>query len=129
MNDDTRPRRAGWAPNADIVWDETHGALVVEVEAARVDPNTLRVSVEGRRLFVWGRRADGAHARCGTFLQKEIASGEFVKQLYLPAAVREEEGTATYADGMLSIRLPVAQTEYIPASRSEIHLTVKRILV
>lgn len=129
MDFDIRPRRGYWEPNADVVWDEAHGVLVVKVEVPGCDPASLRVSVDGRRLLIEGRRADTTHARSATFLQKEIASGNFFKQLHLPAAVVDEQSAATYVDGMLSISLPLADVEYIPATRTQVHLIIKRILV
>ncbi|MEO6913425.1 MAG: Hsp20 family protein, partial [Candidatus Baltobacteraceae bacterium] len=87
-----------------------------------------RIDVDERHLFIIGRRVDVARFTCGSFLQKEIASGEFVKQLHLPVAVRYEDVNATYADGILTVFLPVSATDYIPTTRTEIRMIVKRTL-
>lgn len=121
--------RGVWEPNADVVIDEAARLLVVRVELAGADSESLRVFVDERHLFIAGRRADAVRLRTGSFLQKEIADGEFVKKIHLPVSVQYGEVTATYADGMLTIALPVAATEYIPASRTEIRMIVKRTLV
>jgi HSP20 family protein len=120
--------RAVWEPNADVVIDEGTSSLVVRVELAGADSESLRVFVDERHLFISGRRADSARLRNGSFLQKEIADGEFVKKISLPVGVQYGEVTATYADGMLTIALPIAATDYIPTTRTEIRMTVKRIL-
>ncbi|HEY9180264.1 MAG TPA: Hsp20/alpha crystallin family protein [Candidatus Baltobacteraceae bacterium] len=120
--------RAVWEPNADVVIDDAAGSLVVRVELAGADSESLRIFVDERHLFISGRRADTARLRGGSFLQKEIAEGEFVKKISLPVGVQYGEVTATYADGMLTIALPVAVPEYRPASRTEIRMIVKRIL-
>ncbi|HET6896204.1 MAG TPA: Hsp20/alpha crystallin family protein [Candidatus Baltobacteraceae bacterium] len=120
--------RAVWEPNADVVIDDEARSLVVRVELAGADSESLRVFVDERDLFISGRRADTARLRRGSFLQKEIADGEFVKKIALPVGVQYGEVTATYADGMLTIALPVAAPEYLPASRTEIRMIVKRIL-
>ena len=120
--------RAVWEPNADVVIDDEARSLVVRVELAGADSESLRVFVDERDLFISGRRADTARLRRGSFLQKEIADGEFVKKIALPVGVQYGEVTATYADGMLTIALPVAAPEYLPASRNEIRMIVKRIL-
>jgi HSP20 family protein len=120
--------RAVWEPNADVVIDDASCSLVVRVELAAADSESLRVFVDERHLFISGRRADSARLRNGSFLQKEIADGEFVKKISLPVGVQYEEVTATYADGMLTIALPIAATDYIPTTRTEIRLIVKRIL-
>jgi HSP20 family protein len=120
--------RAVWEPNADVVIDDDECSLVVRVELAGADSESLRIFVDERHLFISGRRADTARLRNGSFLQKEIADGEFVKKISLPVSVQYGEVTATYADGMLTVALPIAATEYIPATRTEIRLIVKRIL-
>lgn len=120
--------RAVWEPNADVVIDDDARSLVVRVELAGADSESLRVFVDERHLFISGRRSDTARLRNGSFLQKEIADGEFVKKISLPVSVQYGEVTATYADGMLTIALPVAATDYIPATRTEIRMIVKRIL-
>lgn len=120
--------RAVWEPNADVVIDETARLLVVRVELAGADSESLRIFVDELHLFISGRRADAARLRSGSFLQKEIADGEFVKRISLPISVQYGEVTATYADGMLTIALPIAPDEYVPASRTELRMTVKRIL-
>jgi len=120
--------RAVWEPNADVVIDDEAGSLIVRVELAGADSESLRVFVDERHLFISGRRADTARLRGGSFLQKEIADGEFVKKIALPVGVQYGEVTATYADGMLTIALPVAAPEYLPATRTEIRMIVKRIL-
>jgi HSP20 family molecular chaperone IbpA len=119
---------AVWEPNADVVVDDASGLAVVRVELAGVDSESLRVFVDERHLFIAGRRAETARLRAGSFLQKEIAHGEFVKKLHLPVAVQYGEVSATYGDGMLTISLPIASTQYVPATRTEIRMIVKRIL-
>jgi HSP20 family protein len=123
-----RPRGGRWEPNADVVIDEEGRMLLVRVELAAAESESLRVFVDERQLFISGRRAPSAPLRGGSFLQKEIAGGEFIKKLHLPVSVQHGEVTATYADGMLTIALPIAATEYLPASRTEIRMIVKRIL-
>lgn len=120
--------RAVWEPNADVVIDDEARSLVVRVELAGADSDSLRVFVDERHLFISGRRADASRLRSGSFLQKEIADGEFVKKISLPVGVQYGEVTATYADGMLTIALPIAAPEYIPTTRTEIRMIVKRIL-
>lgn len=123
-----RTRAGRWEPNADVVLEDTARRVVVRVEAAGVDPESLRAHVDGRELFIIGRRADTMRWRDGSLLQKEISDGEFIKRLHLPVAVEFQDIDATYADGMLNVVLPVAASEYIPAIRTEIHVVVKRII-
>ncbi|MDQ2681663.1 MAG: Hsp20/alpha crystallin family protein [Candidatus Eremiobacteraeota bacterium] len=120
--------RAGFEPNADVFLDEEGGRVIVNVELAGADPESLRIDVDERHLFIIGRRGDAPRLHCGSFLQKEIAYGDFVKQLHLPVAVRYEDVEAAYADGILTVYLPVSATDYIPTTRTEIRMIVKRTL-
>lgn len=118
----------GWQPNVDVVIDETSRMLLVRAELAGADSESLRVFLDERRLYISGRRARTARLQCGSFMQKEIADGEFMKSIRLPVAVSESEVTATYEDGMLTIALPIALNEYVPAARTEIRMVIKRVL-
>ncbi|MDP9110819.1 MAG: Hsp20/alpha crystallin family protein [Candidatus Eremiobacteraeota bacterium] len=123
-----RPRNGRWEPNADVVLNDAGTSVCVRVEVAGAVAESLRVAVDERHLFIVGRRVDGARPR-GSFIQKEIEYGEFIKKIHLPVAVEYGDVTATYADGILTIALPVAQPEYIPTARTEIRLIVKRTLI
>ena len=57
---------------------------------------------------------------------KEIEYGEFVKKIHLPMAIAYEEASASFRDGILTIRLPVSAHSLLPAGRTEIRMTVRR---
>jgi HSP20 family protein len=118
----------GWQPNVDVVIDEGSRTLVVRAELAGADSESLRIYLDDQRLYISGRRAKTARLRGGSFVQKEIADGDFVKSIRLPVAVTQAEITGSYEDGMLTIALPISADEYVPASRTEIRMIVKRVL-
>lgn len=123
-----RPLVRGFEPNADVFVDEERGQLVVAVEIAGADPDSLRVSVDEHHLLIKGRRSEAVRFRRGSFLQKEIPYGEFSKRIRLPIAVEIADVTAKYADGVLIIALPVSQTAYLPTTRTEIRMIIQRTL-
>lgn len=120
--------RLGFEPNADVFVDEERGQVVVAVEVAGADPESLRVSVDDRYLSITGRRAEVANFRRGSFIQKEIAYGNFAKRIHLPIAIDFSDIVAHYADGVLVIGLPISTTAYLPTARTEIRMIVKRTL-
>ena len=122
-----RTRIGTFEPNADVFIDEEGGRVVVVVEVAGVDPDALHVGVDERHLYVGGRRREAARLRHGSFAQKEIGYGEFVKRIGLPVPVEYGDIAATYADGLLVIALPIAAMAYRPTARTELHILVKRI--
>ncbi len=123
-----RPR-VGHEPNADVFIDDDSRRVLVKVELAGADPDSVRVEVRERSLMITGVRQDLTRLRGGSFTQKEIAYGRFSKEIHLPIAVRFEEIVADYGDGILVIALPISGTEYIPTERTEIRMIVKRTLV
>ena len=96
------------------------------VEVAGADPESLRVVVDERFFIIGGRRREAARLRSGSFVQKEIAHGEFVKRIALPVAVEYDCIAATYEDGFLIVVAPIAVTAYRPTARTELHILVKR---
>ena len=121
-----RPRPGAFAPNADVFVDEDQRRLVVVVEVAGADPESLRVVFDERSLVIGGRRREAARLRRGSFAQKEIAHGEFVKRIPLPVPIEYERIVATYEDGFLLVLAPIAATAYLPTARTELHILVKR---
>ncbi|HEY1655497.1 MAG TPA: Hsp20 family protein [Candidatus Tumulicola sp.] len=121
-----RTKIGTFEPNADVFVDEDGRRVVVVVEVAGADPDSLRVGVDERHLYIGGRRTETVRLRRASFVQKEIGYGEFVKRVHLPVAVEYGEVAASYADGLLVITLPIAVTAYRPTSRTELHILVKR---
>ena len=61
-----------------------------------------------------------------SLLRKEIQYGEFLKRIRLPVPVLDEGATASYRDGILTIRLPLATSQKFPIVRTQIRMTVRR---
>jgi len=113
-------------PNTDVHLDESDGMIVVHVELAGADADSLHVSIGDAYLTIAGSRALRDLTRNASLLRKEIQYGEFLKQIRLPAPVHEDGATAVYRDGILAIRLPLAQSKKFPIVRTEIRMTVRR---
>lgn len=108
---------AGWKPDADVY--ETDGAVVVVLDLAGVDPESIDVSVTGRTLRVSGARAALVRRRARRIHHLEIPRGQFDIVLNLPATVDSGASGADWRHGLLEIVLPFAQpvrpTVYSPA--------------
>ena len=121
-----RTRPATFEPNADVFVDEERRRVVAIVEVAGADTETLRIGVDERYLVIAGRRLDADRLRRGSFVQKEIGRGEFVKRIPLPVAVEYEGIAASYEDGLLIVVAPIAATAYFATARTELHIMVTR---
>ena len=121
-----RTRLGSFAPNADVFIDEERRRVVAVIEVAGADPDSLRVGLDERYLVIAGHRQESARLRCGSFVQKEIVHGEFLKRIPLPVAIEYEGVAATYEDGLLIVAAPIAATAYMPTARTQLHVIVKR---
>ncbi|HUY40450.1 MAG TPA: Hsp20/alpha crystallin family protein [Candidatus Dormibacteraeota bacterium] len=123
-----RSRTVAFEPNADVFVDDARSSVVVTVEVAGANPESLRVEIDDERhLVISGDRPRETRSASGSFVQKEISYGEFSKRIHLPVAVEYDGAAATYGDGVLAIALRISQTAYRPTERTEIRMIVKRV--
>ena len=81
--------------------------LVVEIDAAGVDPERVDVDLQGDSLVVRGERRRRPEGR-RVYHHAEIAWGPFERRLKLGVPVQAGAATAAYEDGILRISLPLA---------------------
>lgn len=125
-----RWRSGRFNPNTDVFFDGESQRIVVQVELAGADPESLTVSADETSLYITGHRLDHSAEACRTLsiLQKEIEYGEFAARIPLPNPIDVNEATATYNDGILTITLPIAVREP-RALRTELRVTVRKITI
>lgn len=97
-------------PRVDML--ESPREIVVVVEAPGVKTEELRVEVEDLRLLVGGNVRTGIaeENRELTFRYRERAEGPFERAISLPARVDASMAAATYRQGLLTVRLPKAES-------------------
>jgi HSP20 family protein len=81
--------------------------LVVEMDAAGVDPDAVEISLQGDVLVVRGERRRSSGGR-RVYHHAEIAWGPFERRLRLGVPVDANATTAAYEDGVLRISMPLA---------------------
>jgi len=89
----------------DLYRDGDRWTLVCDLPG--VDPTTIDIDVDGRVLTIRADRPTGPEDV--EWLVQERVSGTFARQLTLGDAVDLEHISASYADGVLSLTLPVAE--------------------
>jgi HSP20 family protein len=102
-------RPHAWRPPTDVF--ETNDALIIRVEVAGMRESDFTISLVERNLTIRGVRQDASERR--SYHQMEIAFGEFTSEVELPFVVLADRVEATYRDGFLHIRLPIAQPKHI----------------
>lgn len=89
---------------------ETDTEVVVETPLAGVRPEDVEVSVQKGVLTLKGESKKEHEVDDKNYYRKEIRSGSFYRQVILPTPVMEDKVTAEFADGVLKITAPKAQS-------------------
>ena len=74
-----------------------------------VDPESIEVTVDRRVLTVSAKREDPYDKDANLFL-RERPTGTFVRRVHLSEELDGEKIEAGYSDGVLAVRLPLAET-------------------
>lgn len=92
------------------VEEETQGdTRVVRAEIPGVDPEKdISVTIEDDMLVIEARREERAESRDGESYRSEFRYGSFTRHVRLPRGTSPEVVSATYTDGVLEVRLPIA---------------------
>jgi HSP20 family protein len=96
----------GWTPLADVT--ETDDAYLVEIDLPGVDRKDLTVEVAADQLRVSGEILE--KERVGWLRHRTRRVGQFSYQTLLPGGADTEHISADLADGVLSVRVPKAET-------------------
>lgn len=98
--------------------DDTH---VVKAELPGIDPERdVDITVQDGMLRIRAERQQEEKTEERDFYRQEIRYGSFARNIPLPAGASEEDVKAEYRDGILTVRLPLAQEKQrtkIPISR------------
>jgi HSP20 family protein len=95
----------GWAPAVDI-YETNDREFVIKAELPEMKREDITVTFENHVLTLSGERKSELTERDGTFHRTERASGAFSRSFTLPATVDGNRITATYKDGVLTVRIP-----------------------
>jgi HSP20 family protein len=89
-----------------------NGTLVVRAELPGIDPEKdVEVAVANGYLTLHAERRKATKEETTERYRSEFHYGAFTRVVPLPAGVTENDVKATYADGVLEVRLPVDGTE------------------
>ena len=91
--------------------DVTATADDVRVEAALpgIKPEDVEITVENGLLTISGRTREEHLENEGEYLLQEIRRGSFSRSVTLPTGLEPDKATATFRDGVLTLRIPKAE--------------------
>ena len=93
-----------WVPAMDLV--ETDDAFVLRADLPGMTQDDVKLEVEDSVLTVSGERKAEHEAQQEGFYRLERAFGAFSRTLTLPKGVQADAVTASFANGVLEVRIP-----------------------
>jgi HSP20 family protein len=104
-----------WAPRLDF--SETKDAFMVKAEIPGVEQKDLSVSLQDQMLTIKGEKQKEKEEKDEKYHRVERAWGAFSRTIALPAGVDTDKVSATFKDGVLTVKLqktPAAKGTTIP---------------
>jgi len=102
--DEAAPPTASWLPAAEGRLED--GTYVIQFALPGVDPKAVEVSVLDNFLTVKGERKANHDPTGKDYFVRELTYGAFQRSVTLPEGVDAAQVEATYANGMLEVRVP-----------------------
>lgn len=105
------PFGMGGANRMSIDLADTDEEFVVTADAPGFDKEEIDVRVTGRQLTIEAERNEGSEESDETYLRSERRSESLRRTIQLPEPVDEEDVSAKYKNGVLTITLPKRDPE------------------
>jgi HSP20 family protein len=93
-----------WAPRVDVF--EKNGEIVVKAELPGVTKDDVKVSIEDEALLIEGERHAEKEVKEQDYYRMERAYGSFYRRLPMPTGITADQIKASFADGVLEVRIP-----------------------
>lgn len=97
-----------WRPPMDV--SETEQEIVATMDLPGMAREDIKVSVEDNVLSVVGEKRHESEDEGKPLQRTERFSGKFSRSFALPSVIDSGKITAEYKDGVLTVRLPKAET-------------------
>lgn len=95
-----------------------NGTLVIRADLPGIDPKEdVEVTVKDGTLRIAAERRQEETTEKKDFYHHELRYGSFTRELPIPEGVSEDDVKAAYKDGVLEVRLPVADSAPAVAPR------------
>ena len=109
-----------WKPNIDVY--ESLDEIMVLADLAGLNKEDLHIELGRRKIKIAGVRNTIWVLEKGRYYLAEIPHGHFERNIILPTPVDAESAVASYADGILMVRinkLPASKTHRIHVKTAE----------
>jgi len=101
--------RIAWSPQIEV--SRQDGSLVVRADLPGVAPDEVDVEVDDGVLTISGRRSDKQREERDGFFRTERFYGQFYRAIPLPEGAKADQIEANIDNGVLELRIPVAEQQ------------------
>lgn len=101
----TALRTASWSPEIDVF--EKDNRLVTRVDLPGMKKDDVKIEVTDGYLAISGERKSEVEEKKDNYYRCEREYGGFYRAVPLPSSVTLEDITATFADGVLEVSVPL----------------------
>lgn len=98
---------SAWTPAVDIF--DTDQAIVLRAELPGLTPEDIDIEIDDNVLSLKGERRFEETVQEGRYYRLERAYGHFQRNVTLPQGVKADEISASFDNGVLSVRVPKAE--------------------
>jgi HSP20 family protein len=105
------PRQQGeeYRPSVDLY--EEDGKYFLTAELPGVQKDDINITVEGNVVSLSGKKSSKREEKEANYYFSESSWGAFSRSFRLPETVDEEKVDARFKDGVLTLELPVKESE------------------
>ena len=93
-----------WTPSANFF--EKDGKYIIQAEIPGVDKNDVSVSVEDGLIIITGKKEMVKEEKEANYYVKESSYGQFSRAFRVPSEVDEDNVSAEFKNGVLTVELP-----------------------
>ena len=98
-----------WMPQIEVL--QTNGDLMVKADLPGLTKDDVKVELTDEALIISGERKEEKEEKREGFYRSERNYGRFYRQIPLPEGAKTEKASATFTNGVLEVKLPVAKAE------------------
>jgi HSP20 family protein len=109
-------KTATWYPEIDVF--EKNNCLVAKVDLPGMKKEDVKVEVADGQLTIAGERKTETDEKKQNFYRCERAYGSFYRAVPLPDGIVIDDVTATFADGVLEVTVPLPSPAVAPKPKA-----------
>jgi HSP20 family protein len=98
-----------WMPQVEVM--KSNGDFMVKADLPGLTKDNVKVELTDEALTISGERKEEKEEKDKDFYRSERSYGRFFRQIPLPEGAKTDKANATFTNGVLEVKIPVAKME------------------